>query len=92
MEYRDDDMANQGLPPLIELGRSEFLLRTEVAFWRDLVESSGDAVPPESIERMHQALALAESRLLQLYSADGCAVRPSDGPVRASVPGGRSLN
>lgn len=92
MEYRDEEMANQGLPPWIELGRSEFLLRTEVAFWRDLVESSGDAVPPESIERMQQALALAESRLLQLYSGDGGAARSSDRPVGASVPGGTSLN
>lgn len=92
MEYRDEDMANQDLPPWMERGRGEFLLRTEVAFWRDLVESCGDAVPPESIERMQQALALAESRLLQLYSGDAGAARSSARPVGASVRGAAFIN
>ena len=92
MKYRDDKMANGDRPPWMELGRSEFLLRSEVAFWRDLVENCGDDVPPKSIERMLQALALAESRLLQLYSADGGAARSSHRPMRTREPGGMSIN
>jgi hypothetical protein len=92
MEYLDDDMANQELPSWMNLGRSEFLLRTEVAFWRDLVEGCGDAVPPESIERMQQALALAESRLLQLYATGRGTNRSNGGPVGASARGGAFIN
>ena len=92
MEYRDEDRTNQGLPPWMELGRSEFLLRTEVAFWRDLVESCGDDVPPKSIERMLQALALAESRLLQLYTGKDEAAGSSARPIGSSDPGGALIN
>lgn len=52
--------------PATQAGK-ESLLRSEIRFWRELIESPGaDSQPRESIERMHQALALAEYRLAKL--------------------------
>ena len=43
---------------------NESLLRSEIRFWRELIESlATESQPRESAERMHQALALAEYRL-----------------------------
>lgn len=42
------------------------LLRTEVAFWRELIGECDGESSPESIERMRQALALAEKRISKL--------------------------
>ena len=47
----------------MQRGIGEALLRSEVGFWRELIESSQATEPPESIERMRYALALAESKL-----------------------------
>jgi len=44
----------------------ESLLRAEIAFWRELLSECDRSVPPESLERMRQALALAERRFLQI--------------------------
>lgn len=44
----------------------ENLLRSEIEFWQEIIETCPVTQPPESIERMHQALALAESRLEKL--------------------------
>ena len=50
-------------------GANEALLLSEVRFWRELIESLDDQTRPrESIERMHQALALAEFRLTGLFN------------------------
>jgi hypothetical protein len=46
---------------------NETMLRSEVLFWQELIESSSDALPPESVERMEQALELARSRLSALF-------------------------
>ena len=92
MNNTDNDGVGQGLPPWMELGRGEWLLRSEVAFWRGLVESCSATVPPESFERMQQALALAESRLVQLYTANGDGLRSCSGPARASEALGASIN
>lgn len=81
MEDKDYYAAERRLPAWMEQGRIEFLLRSEIAFWRDQVAGTGDALPPESVERMRQALSLAESRLQQLYRG---GIRSSDGPVRTS--------
>lgn len=52
--------------PVTQAGK-ESLLRSEIRFWRELIESLGpDSQPREAIERMHQALALAEYRLAKL--------------------------
>ena len=45
----------------------ETALRSEIAFWREMIEARSDALPPEAVERMHHALALAERRLSILY-------------------------
>jgi len=46
---------------------NESLLRSEIRFWRELIESFGEVPwPRESTERMRQALALAEYRLAEL--------------------------
>ena len=47
----------------VQYGISEALLRTEIEFWRELIESCQETEPPDRIERMHYALALAESKL-----------------------------
>ena len=44
----------------------EILLRCEISFWRELLASSEGVQPPEAVDRMRQALALAEYRLLSL--------------------------
>ena len=44
-------------------GVYEALLQSEICFWKDMIVGSDPAHPLESLERMQQALALAESRL-----------------------------
>jgi len=48
---------------------NETVLRSEIAFWQEMIGSTADGLPPEAFERMHQALALAEKRLSLLYQA-----------------------
>lgn len=43
-------------------------LREEIDFWAGMLEAAHGTAPAESIERMTQALALAEYRLRQLSS------------------------
>ena len=50
----------------MQRGINEALLRTEIGFWRDMIVSCRDTEPPDCLDRMHQALALAETRLVQL--------------------------
>lgn len=50
-----------------EYGINEALLRSEIGFWREMIDSCDASQPAESVERMHQALALAESRLACLF-------------------------
>ena len=58
---------------------NEAMLRSEIGFWRELIATCGETQSPESLERMEQALALAESRLLDLFRA----CRGAGGPKRA---------
>jgi len=48
-------------------GIKESLLRSEICFWKDMIASCDPAQALESLERMEQALALAESRLAILF-------------------------
>lgn len=41
-------------------------LTVEIEFWREMIERQETPFPPESLERMKQALALAERKLLLL--------------------------
>ena len=47
----------------VQSGIGEALLRSEIGFWRELIESCQETEPPDRIERMRYALALAESKL-----------------------------
>jgi hypothetical protein len=46
---------------------NEAALRSEVGFWREMIRARSEALPPEAVERMQHALALAEHRLVTLY-------------------------
>lgn len=61
-------------------GDSEALLRAEISFWRELLQECNDSVPAASIERMRQALALAEHRFLRLGVEARARGRSSDCP------------
>ena len=54
--------AGQGAAD-VQHGISEALLRSEIGFWREMIETCRETDPPDSIERMRYALALAESKL-----------------------------
>ena len=60
------------------------MLEAEIGFWQELIDDCGATHPTESLERMQQALALAECRLACLssgsYPADDRA-----GPDRTNV-------
>ncbi len=49
-------------------GINESLLKSEVTFWRQLLQACDDTTPLASIERMKYALALAECRLSDLVT------------------------
>lgn len=49
-----------------EIGES--LLRSEIMFWNDMIESCERKHPGEALERMQQALALAQTRLTALIN------------------------
>ena len=46
---------------------NEALLRSEISFWQELITSCDGTQAPETLERMHQALALAQCRLERLF-------------------------
>ncbi len=48
-------------------GIHEAMLRSEICFWKDLIAGCEPAHPLDSLERMQQALALAETRLATLF-------------------------
>jgi hypothetical protein len=48
-------------------GIHEAMLRSEICFWKDLIAGCDPAHPLESLERMQQALSLAETRLATLF-------------------------
>jgi hypothetical protein len=69
-KFKDTD--GQGASS-VEQGITEALLRTEIGFWRDMIVACRDTEPPDSIERMQYALALAELRL-----GHSCENQPSN--------------
>ena len=72
--------------------QSDILLRAEIGFWRDLLAAADHGVPAESIERMQQALALAEHRLLQLFGNRTVPTASSTGPESTSDAGPHCLH
>lgn len=61
-------------------GTTEALLRSEIGFWKELIVCSNQPASSTSIERMKQALALAESRLADLLSHPHYRTRNSRAP------------
>ena len=59
-------MVNTDMPGA-GTGANEALLRSEIGFWREMIDSCADTQPEASVERMHQALELAEGRLMRLF-------------------------
>ncbi len=55
-------------PSTTRVGTNEALLRSEIGFWRELIDSCSATQDADSLERMQQALALAESRLCSLFA------------------------
>lgn len=49
----------------------EYQLRTEIEFWRDVIETSPDDVSDDALERMGQAKTLAERKLELFLSESG---------------------
>jgi hypothetical protein len=55
----------------------EALLQSEIEFWQEVIANCPDTQPADSLERMQQALALAETRLARVSMASLSAVFPS---------------
>jgi hypothetical protein len=51
----------------------EALLQVEISFWQEVIATCPATQCGESLERMHQALALAESKLAMLNGTAGAA-------------------
>lgn len=92
MQDNHDRAGTDEAPARRREAQSEILLRTEVGFWRDLLQAADRTLPAESIERMQQALALAERRLLQLFGNRSGPEGTCTGPESTSDAGPRSLN
>ena len=79
-----------------DLQANETALRSEVGFWREMIQARSDALPAEAVERMHHALALAEHRLVALYGRRhelaNASHRSSGRPDRSSGRPARSLH
>jgi len=52
------------------------LLEAEIEFWQELIATTPANHSSQSLERMHQAVALAEAKLLSLLAASGTAITP----------------
>jgi hypothetical protein len=65
-----------------DFGCHEAMLRSEIGFWREMIDSCGSGEPAETVERMRHALGLAESRLAALLEQ-----RAAAGPIAAAGPG-----
>ena len=61
-------------------------LEAEIEFWRELIASRNPEGDPYTLERMHQALALAEWKLARLGEPgrDGPRRRANSGPERTT--------
>ena len=92
MKYDDIEAAADGGAHALGAGTSEVLLRAEIGFWRELLNSCDRTVPADSIERMQQALALAEHRFLQSCRDRRAVNASSPGPTWTSQSGTEFLH
>ncbi|HMB59040.1 MAG TPA: hypothetical protein VKN35_03925 [Xanthomonadales bacterium] len=64
-------------------GPGEALLRSEIKFWHELIDSLNlENASAEALERMHQALALAQYRLDKLLDEEFSESQSTTSPVR----------
>jgi len=92
MQDKEDAPTADGTMVRDAEAQGDGLLRAEIGFWRQLLAAAEPTLPPESIERMQQALALAEYRLLrQLGERPGAGVS-STGPESTSGVVGRCIH
>jgi hypothetical protein len=92
MKPESKETDKRGKPGTAPGEGCESLLRAEIAFWRELLSDCDHSVPPESIERMRQALALAEQRFLQVCQHRQAEAALHSGPLRACMAGGKVLH
>jgi hypothetical protein len=92
MELEDNDENFRGRARSRLAPASEALLRAEINFWRELLGESEGALPADSIERMRQALALAEHRFLHLCRAAGQGGGSRERPPRTRRQTGGRLH
>ena len=92
MKYDDLEASADGAAQQSGAGASEVLLRAEIGFWRELLNSCDRTVPAARVERMQQALALAEHRYLQLSRDRRAGNASSPGPAWTSQPGTEFLH
>ena len=72
----DETGSPSAQPEVGAEGLYETMLQTEINFWRDLIECSEEAQTPECLERMQQAMALAQSRLQGLCDSRAAPLDP----------------
>lgn len=92
MKYDDKVTPADGGFRLACADGAEAMLRAEIGFWRDLLRNCDPTMPADSIERMQQALALAESRYLQLQGSAQARRASCAGPVGTSRRDSKSLH
>lgn len=63
----DNEMNHRGRPagPDDEDPATAAVLRAEIHFWQEMIDTRSDRLPPEAVERMQFAKALAETRLVR---------------------------
>lgn len=66
IETEDNEAQKQALAGT-EYGINEALLQSEIEFWREMIDSCELIQTAESLERMSQAMALAETKLSNLF-------------------------
>lgn len=92
MKYRRKNGSARHIAQPAGRVAGEEMLRAEIGFWREMLASCDGNVPAENIERMQQALALAERRFLQLQ-VDSRGARVSwAGPAGTSFRGTRAIH
>ena len=92
MKYRRKNGSPRHVARPAGRGAGEDMLRAEIGFWREMLASCDGSVPAENIERMQQALALAERRFLQLQVDNRGACVSWAGPAGTSFRGRGALH
>lgn len=57
------------------MSTQHYLIFAEIEFWRDTLRTSKDKLPPTELESIHQALILAQNKLIVLDMTTPSSVR-----------------